>query len=638
MTVNKITKAPTQNEIINTVNDLIDNKQDTLIAGTDLEIVNATTPKLPAGYTELEWLQSDGDSYINTGIYANTSTSTFHCGLTPFLIYGTFGVFGSRTRQTAADQSCNVFIVSGGLRLDWTYGAAAAPVPITANTYYDIECSRPTCTINGVQYTSATTVSSSQTYPFYIGNFANAENAPYATGFVGYIHFGKLYTGNSLVFNGIPCRRKSDNVLGMYDTITNTFFANSGAGTFTGGPEVIYPTTTTINFTNASGYTSNVGTVTSVNNTQPDANGNVTIQTGGATDVQINSTSITSGGVANIVTNSAYNASSNKIATMSDLPADKIFIATYGTTTFNEVWTAYDAGKTVFVKDTTTVSGEVIAVLNYFEFNSALDAHFEFASSILNDYDYYTYSLDQDSIWSEYTEQIPDTSGFANTDLSNLTATGEAHFQEPLVSGTNIKTINSVSLLSSGNLALQTQLISGTNIKTINNTSVLGNGNISVQEPLVSGTNIKTINSTSLLGSGNISVLTSSSTEVASSRFDGQWIAKKSILTTSTAINTYTLDLVNYLPSGGDKYEVLVACNIVSKNTSPSNTRLYSDIISISTNYLNQKTPNPSHWLQNGCLLILPVTRYLYFVIDNQATGAGTIIEAVGYRRIGTNT
>lgn len=41
---------------------------------------------------------------------------------------------------------------------------------------------------------------------------------------------------------------------------------------------------------------------------------------GSSTDVQINGTSITSQGVANIITNSAYNASSNKIATMNDLP------------------------------------------------------------------------------------------------------------------------------------------------------------------------------------------------------------------------------------------------------------------------------------------------------------------------------
>ena len=40
----------------------------------------------------------------------------------------------------------------------------------------------------------------------------------------------------------------------------------------------------------------------------------------------------------------------------------------------------------------------------------------------------------------------------ANTDLSNLSSTGEAHFQAPLVSGTNIKTINNTSILGSGNI------------------------------------------------------------------------------------------------------------------------------------------------------------------------------------------
>lgn len=39
---------------------------------------------------------------------------------------------------------------------------------------------------------------------------------------------------------------------------------------------------------------------------------------GTATDVQINGTSITSNNVANIITNTAYDASSNKIATMAD--------------------------------------------------------------------------------------------------------------------------------------------------------------------------------------------------------------------------------------------------------------------------------------------------------------------------------
>jgi hypothetical protein len=50
----------------------------------------------------------------------------------------------------------------------------------------------------------------------------------------------------------------------------------------------------------------------------------------------------------------------------------------------------------------------------------------------------------------------------------------------------------------------QDTLVSGTNIKTVNSTSLVGSGNVAVQETLVSGTNIKTLNSVSLLGSGNI--------------------------------------------------------------------------------------------------------------------------------------
>ena len=37
----------------------------------------------------------------------------------------------------------------------------------------------------------------------------------------------------------MPAKRKSDNVLGMYDIINGTFYTNAGSGTFTGGPAVV---------------------------------------------------------------------------------------------------------------------------------------------------------------------------------------------------------------------------------------------------------------------------------------------------------------------------------------------------------------------------------------------------------------
>lgn len=63
--------------------------------------------------------------------------------------------------------------------------------------------------------------------------------------------------------------------------------------------------------------------IKTINNTSLLGSGNITIQGGGggtATDVQINGTSITSNDVANIATEGTYNASTNKIATKSDIP------------------------------------------------------------------------------------------------------------------------------------------------------------------------------------------------------------------------------------------------------------------------------------------------------------------------------
>jgi hypothetical protein len=41
-----------------------------------------------------------------------------------------------------------------------------------------------------------------------------------------------------LIRDFIPAKRNSDNVLGMYDTVSGQFFTNAGTGEFVAGPEV----------------------------------------------------------------------------------------------------------------------------------------------------------------------------------------------------------------------------------------------------------------------------------------------------------------------------------------------------------------------------------------------------------------
>lgn len=110
--------------------------------------------------------------------------------------------------------------------------------------------------------------------------------------------------------------------------------------------------------------------IKTINGTSLLGSGNISIGGGGtATDVQVNGTSITSGGVANILTNSSY-SSSNKIATMSDIPTNVSELnndSNYATTT--EVQNVDNKIGTLSNLDTTTKTDLVSAINEIFEKN-----------------------------------------------------------------------------------------------------------------------------------------------------------------------------------------------------------------------------------------------------------------------------
>ena len=62
----------------------------------------------------------------------------------------------------------------------------------------------------------------------------------------------KLYNNNNtLLRDFIPCYRKSDGVIGLYDKVEGKFYTNQGSGTFLKGSNINTSTTQTTN-TNAS--------------------------------------------------------------------------------------------------------------------------------------------------------------------------------------------------------------------------------------------------------------------------------------------------------------------------------------------------------------------------------------------------
>lgn len=53
--------------------------------------------------------------------------------------------------------------------------------------------------------------------------------------FIGKIYSVSLERDGTIVADLVPCYRKADGEIGMYDIVSNTFFTNVGTGTFTKG-------------------------------------------------------------------------------------------------------------------------------------------------------------------------------------------------------------------------------------------------------------------------------------------------------------------------------------------------------------------------------------------------------------------
>ena len=134
--------------------------------------------------------------------------------------------------------------------------------------------------------------------------------------------------------------------------------------------------------------------------------------------------------------------------------------------------------------------------------------------------------------------------------------------------------------------------------------------------------------------------LTSSSTQVASSRFDGQWVHSQHLAGSSTAKGAYTANLSSYLPSDSYNYEVMVNLRAYSSNSSNTGSvYVYSDIWSKTSggDYATQGAAGGySRQISNTFIIPVGTERKIYYSVEQYAISTLSLI-LWGYRRIGTN-
>lgn len=193
---------------------------------------------LPDGYTRLEYLESYEGQYIDTGkrLYSAKSDVKMIFQIPPVVQGG--HLFGGRSSTSG-----NVYTFAAGegvWRVGWGSSSPYTTTPYDKNKHLlSIEHTNGVFKIDGVTiYTGGSasfSTPSAATATLFAIHATTSTQLYYGT---VRIFSYRLFENGELVQDFIPARRNSDSVLGMYDTVSKTFFTNAGSGTFTAGPVV----------------------------------------------------------------------------------------------------------------------------------------------------------------------------------------------------------------------------------------------------------------------------------------------------------------------------------------------------------------------------------------------------------------
>ena len=186
-------------------------------------IVETIKSVVPSNYTQLDYIESTGAQWVDTGYIPTAYTSVDLKWLSTNT--GAQAIIGCNWTNNAmllCAQNNTLRFHGPGISIRMpshtnpdviSYGAAANSL-----------------VINGVTYThSADSLSSAKTNMKIFGLGNNSYNAQ------GKLYYLNIYEGKTLKREYIPVRRNADSIVGLYDTVTQSFFTDMNSNNFTAG-------------------------------------------------------------------------------------------------------------------------------------------------------------------------------------------------------------------------------------------------------------------------------------------------------------------------------------------------------------------------------------------------------------------
>ena len=199
---------------------------------------------LPLGYTLLDYIESTGTQYIDTGVYVATGYKVRVKAYATSLPT-TSAFFGCTSTAISSDANKGIYRIFGSSinRCAWGNGSGTVVGNLigndSINTWYDMVCDNGAWTINDALFATCPESSFASEYSMWLfaRNTAGTVGLPSSCR----ISVCQIWDNNGqMIRNLVPCKNAS-NVIGVYDLVNGVFYQNAGTGTFTAGSAVSDP-------------------------------------------------------------------------------------------------------------------------------------------------------------------------------------------------------------------------------------------------------------------------------------------------------------------------------------------------------------------------------------------------------------
>lgn len=179
--------------------------------------------RLPSGYTRVEYIESSGTQYIDTGFKPSGDTR---------LVLSGYNTSSDSVWIAGSWNSASTCTYTVRFPVEFYFGGNTTKLGLgTILGTFEIDFNKNVVSVNG---TSTTMPSWSFTGSYNMYLFAlNAAGNVSSGRFIGKIYSCKIYDNGTLVRDFVPCYRDSDRVVGLYDAVHWKFYTNAGTGTFT---------------------------------------------------------------------------------------------------------------------------------------------------------------------------------------------------------------------------------------------------------------------------------------------------------------------------------------------------------------------------------------------------------------------